>query len=183
MPTFKNARPPRSADAPVYNRTIVWDESLVDDEEKKVFVGTTVEGVYIERRENVGQNKANVYVVKMDEETVQIWGSTVLDDYMLRGNDGEPIEKGSVVRIINLGKRPGKKYYDFDVQFATDENVDVDEVPPAKKPVAKTTTAKPAVKPSVKAPKAAPVEEEVDETEDGEESDEDGEEEEEQDFA
>lgn len=183
MPTFKNARPPRSADAPVYNRTIVWDESLVDDEERKVFVGTTVEGVLVERRENVGQNKANVYVVKMDEETVQIWGSTVLDDYMLRGNDGEEIENGSVVRIINLGKRPGKKYYDFDVQFATDENVDVDEVAPAKKPVAKTAP-KPAVKAPMKAKAApAPVEEEAeDESEDGEDVEEESEEEE-QDFA
>jgi len=113
---FKSAKPPRE-EGQEYDKTVVWDESKEDD--NHVYLGDEITGKYVEHKENVGSHKSEVFVLELDNGTkVQIWGTTVLSDYFNRGNEGEAIPLGSMVRVTSLGKPAGKNYYRFDVQFA-----------------------------------------------------------------
>lgn len=61
--------------------------------------GETLEGLYINKESNVGQNSSNIYYIEKLEghEVVQIWGTTVLDQRMI------PVKIGQQVRITYKG--------------------------------------------------------------------------------
>jgi hypothetical protein len=62
-----------------------------------------VEGTYLGKQTEVGENKSNLYKIKQDSgDIVAVWGSSVLDTKM--GNVGE----GQRVRIEFLGRKKSK---------------------------------------------------------------------------
>ena len=66
--------------------------------------GMSIEGIYIKKKENVGENKSNLYILEVGGKLKSIWGSTVLDDKM------DYVSKGDKVRITYRGKDKYKKY-------------------------------------------------------------------------
>lgn len=86
-----------------------------------------VEGLYVNKEENVGQNSSNIYYIEQlkDHEMIQIWGTTILDQRMA------PVKVGQQVRITYKGKgekKGGKQaphiwkveYKDADIEFPDD---------------------------------------------------------------
>jgi len=61
--------------------------------------GDAVDGLYIQKAEHVGQNNSNIYYIETlpDHDTVQIWGTTILDQRMI------PVKVGQRVRITYKG--------------------------------------------------------------------------------
>lgn len=99
-------------------QTVRWNETPKDDKqaEKTVYVGTVVEGIYEERKDNVGQNAATIYQIRTEKNgLLGIWDTTVLKDKMAE------VPVGSEVRIECLGeqesKSGGKSYVGFRVQY------------------------------------------------------------------
>ncbi len=92
-----------------------WEEEAKKGaEDKTVYVGTVVEGVYSNKSEGVGENGATVYTIDtVDHGSLAVWGSTVLKDKM------EKVAVGSEVRIEMTGtqkpKNGGKAYFLFKV--------------------------------------------------------------------
>lgn len=87
-----------------------------DLEKQPILIGT-----YKNRKENVGINKSNVYIIDEDEkdEPTSVWGSTVLDTKF------EEIPVGSRVKIEYLGKVKGKApqpYKDYKVLYVKPDN-------------------------------------------------------------
>lgn len=78
-------------------------------------IGETLQGIYIELEENVGQFKSNLYTIKTLEGEMKIWGSKVLDELMRK------VDLGIEVRITYNGKQPsktGKKpWKDYKVEY------------------------------------------------------------------
>lgn len=78
--------------------------------------GDTIQGLYTAKKENVGINKSNIYMIEVagDEEATSVWGSTVLDTKF------QEISIGSEVKIEYLGKVKSKApqpYKDFKVLY------------------------------------------------------------------
>ena len=81
---------------------------------KEAKIGDEIIGVYIGKKENVGDNNSNVYTLDCNGEIKDVWGSTVLDIRM------QHIKIGEEVKIVYLGqleseKRKGKSYHNFDI--------------------------------------------------------------------
>ena len=68
----------------------------------------SIEGVYVKKKENVGENKANLYILDVDGVRRSVWGSTVLDDKM------DDVAPGDKIRITYLGKE--KKYHKYKLE-------------------------------------------------------------------
>lgn len=88
-------------------------------EEQSVLIGT-----YVNKKENVGINQSNVYVVEEDgkDGATSVWGSAVLDTKF------EEIPTGSRVKIEYLGKVKGKgpkPYKDYKVLYVPSKIKDV----------------------------------------------------------
>jgi len=85
-----------------------------------------VQGIYLRKKENVGRNKSNMYVLKVEDKEISVWGSAVID-----GSMGD-VPIGSEVRIEPLGEAVGKtgvKYNNFKVMFRIPEGaVDITDV-------------------------------------------------------
>lgn len=62
--------------------------------------GESVEGLYINKDENVGENNSNIYFIEQlkDNEVIQIWGTTILDNRM------RIVKIGQQVKITYEGK-------------------------------------------------------------------------------
>ena len=78
--------------------------------------GDTLTGLYTAKKENVGQNNSNIYMIQVDgeDEPTSVWGSTVLDTKF------QEIGIGSEVKIEYLGKVKSKApqpYKDFKVLY------------------------------------------------------------------
>ena len=73
-------------------------------------MGDFIEGKYFMKKTNVGENKANLYFIKrQDNDVTSFWGTTVIDDKMdIHANIGD------VIRITYLGKV--KKYHDYKLE-------------------------------------------------------------------
>jgi hypothetical protein len=58
-----------------------------------------VEGLYINKETEVGENKSNIYYIEQlfNHEVVQLWGTTILDQRMA------PVRVGQQVRITYKG--------------------------------------------------------------------------------
>ena len=91
------------------------------DDSKTLYLGKKVVGFYIEKKEDVGKNKATLYVLKLkDGQIVSLWGSVLLD-----GKFDKVPSLGCMVSVEFLGvKQPkragGNEYKDFQVMY--DEN-------------------------------------------------------------
>lgn len=77
-----------------------------------------LEGVLVDKRENVGPNNSKLFVIeKKGGKRVTVWGSAVLNDLM-------QIPKGSTVKIKYLGKtknpKTGREFRGYDIQFDSD---------------------------------------------------------------
>jgi hypothetical protein len=72
-------------------------------------VGDSIEGKYVEKYENIGTYKSNVYVLDVNGERIGVWGSTVIDENM------KDVALGSIVGFEFAGMRQGKggEYKDF----------------------------------------------------------------------
>ncbi len=103
-----------------------WMEVKREEEEKEPVkmwepdtVGEFIQGIYIDREEDVGQFKSNLYNVKTKDGEVKFWGSTVLDSLM------EKVPLSSEVKITFQGKKPsktGKKAWkDYNVMYKKKE--------------------------------------------------------------
>lgn len=58
-----------------------------------------VEGLYINKETEVGENKSNIYYIEQltDHTVVQLWGTTILDQRMI------PVKLGQQVKITYKG--------------------------------------------------------------------------------
>jgi hypothetical protein len=78
---------------------------------------SVVEGEYLGKQTEVGQNKSNLYKIKQDDGTVvSVWGSSVLDTKM------SSVTEGMRVKIEFLGKKKSptkghQPYKDFAVFY------------------------------------------------------------------
>jgi hypothetical protein len=73
------------------------------EKDKQLTIGDSIEGVYTSKKEGVGTNNSNIYVLETDDgRKIGVWGSTVLDAKF------EGIEVGSRVGIEYLGNVKGK---------------------------------------------------------------------------
>ena len=70
-------------------------------------------GIYLGAKNGVGPNKANLYEFKSGDESVSVWGTSILDARL------KNLEKGEEVKIVFLGKeispKTGREYRNFDV--------------------------------------------------------------------
>lgn len=69
-------------------------------EENKEF-----EGIYVGKEEKIGKHESNKYIFEQDGETIDVWGSTVIDRKMAA------IEFGQEVKIIYTGKQGNTKTF------------------------------------------------------------------------
>jgi hypothetical protein len=87
-----------------------WIEVKRDVEEKEKnnkwepeVIGETIQGIYIEKEEDVGQYSSTLYTIKTKEGEMKFWGSTVLDNLMSK------VPLGHEIRISYQGKQPSKR--------------------------------------------------------------------------
>jgi len=76
--------------------------------------GDFIEGVYTQKKENVGKNKANLYLIEKDGVLKAVWGSTVLDDKMIY------VKIGDLIKITYQGEE--KNYHKYLVEKDEIEN-------------------------------------------------------------
>lgn len=106
--------------------SVRWEEE--GDDSKSVYLGDTVQGEYVEAKGNVGPNDSTLYTIKLEDgRLVNVWGNIVLEDQFSKGNDGDEVPVGAIVRITYLGrtqgktgpsKQEGKGYHNFSLEFA-----------------------------------------------------------------
>ena len=79
-------------------------------------IGDSIEGEYVDKYENIGTYKSNVWVIDVNGERVGVWGSTVIDSNM------EKLAIGARVGFEYAGLRQGKggEYKDFRVGVVDD---------------------------------------------------------------
>ncbi len=100
-----------------------WIEVKTDEEESQdkpiiwnpISEGEFIQGIYLEKEEDVGKFKSNMYTIKNEDGEIKFWGSTVLDDLM------EKVPVGREVRITYMGKQPSKSgkqpWKDYKVEY------------------------------------------------------------------
>lgn len=104
--------------------TPIWN-SKDENDNFNLKDGDEIEGVYKEKKENIGPNDSTIYTIKTEKGDIGVWGSTILD---VRLNN---IEEGQMVKIVYKGlaeseKNKGRKYRDYDVYK---KQVQYDDVP------------------------------------------------------
>lgn len=83
--------------------------TVLPDEWKPVNDGESIEGVYLQKKPDVGPNKSNIYVIDcVDGIKRSVWGLTVLDDKM------SYVKEGDTIRITYKGME--KNYKKFIVE-------------------------------------------------------------------
>lgn len=66
--------------------------------------GDELAGVYVDKRENVGPNGSNVYVIQKEDGVLfSLWGSAVIDSNLPK------VPFGSEVKLVYLGKTTNPK--------------------------------------------------------------------------
>ncbi len=83
--------------------------------------GDTIVGKYIVKKENIGLNNSNIYILQVEgkDEPTSVWGSSVLDTKF------EEIPLKAKVKIEYLGREKGKgpqPYKNFKVLYKADES-------------------------------------------------------------
>jgi hypothetical protein len=112
-----------------------WSEVVPSGDFWKPEPGNELIGEYVQREENVGPNKSNVYHIKTDEGYIaKVWGCTLLDSRF------ETMAYGERVKIVFVGNKPaprrgeGKTFKDFklfhtNAKHSEDELAGLDEIP------------------------------------------------------
>lgn len=124
----------------------------MSDEYRKVNINTSdstmwkpekendeLEGVYVDKKTNVGANNSNVYTVQKEDGTfVAFWGSTVIDTNFMK------IPLGAQVKLVYLGQSKNEKtqrtFKNFDIfskqikapestNTSESEDINPDEIP------------------------------------------------------
>jgi len=101
-----------------FGATPRWTEEATTEFEKAntQYLGTTLEGLYVEMLTGIGAKGANMYVLETEAHgKVSVFGSTVLDGKFKK------VPVGSQVKIEYLGKekaKSGNEYNNFKVLFA-----------------------------------------------------------------
>lgn len=72
-------------------------------------VGDNVEGIYIDKEENVGKYSSNAYILENEGKPVMVWGSTIIDRRMAL------VKIGEYVRITFKELRPSKHGNDLKI--------------------------------------------------------------------
>lgn len=143
----------------VFGKMLRWTEQPKnsDQAEKTIFIGAVVQGFYVNKRDNVGQNGSSVYEIKLmgpvqlpdgtTTDLVSFWGSDLIDGKF------KEIPVGSEVRVSYLGisqpKTPaGRAYANFRIEYDASSRAPMAE---AGHPADAAPAAAPAV-----APTAAP---------------------------
>lgn len=93
-----------------------WDEAIEAGSGDMWDQTGVIEGVYIARRENVGPNNSNVYLIRTEEGDKGVWGSTVLDGKF----DDIPLNCEVQVEFTGMSEKAGKfgkHYKEFRVRF------------------------------------------------------------------
>lgn len=98
-------------------QTEMWNGKDVE-----LSVGDQIEGKFVEKKENIGINQSNIYLIQTESaaEPVGVWGSTVLDGKFAN------IPVGNSVRIVFTGLKQGKAagrkpYKTYDVYQASEK--------------------------------------------------------------
>jgi len=81
-----------------------------------------IEGVFIEKKEDIGPNHSNVYTFEREDGSlIDVWGSGVLDTRF------KNLKPGMEVRVVYLGKtkseKTGRSYHNFDVFHNEEEDI------------------------------------------------------------
>lgn len=74
--------------------------------------GDSIEGIYVQKKINVGKNQANLYVFEIEGSLTSIWGCAVLDNAMTDPN----IEIGDTLRITYEGENDEPKYHKYKIE-------------------------------------------------------------------
>ncbi len=82
--------------------------------------GDFIVGVYKQKKENIGKNKSDLYILDQGKELIAVWGSTVLNDRMNSANIGDKI------RITFEGEDKEKKYKKFKLEVDDGEETQED---------------------------------------------------------
>lgn len=94
-----------------------WIEALADDNtNSETWDRTgTLQGVYVQKKTNVGPNESNIYTIRTDKGEVGVWGSTVIDARMTT------VPVGSEVKIESLGEvkseKTGRTFKNFKIYW------------------------------------------------------------------
>jgi len=102
-----------------FGKMIRWTEVAKDQKQADgtIFLGESVTGFYVNKREGVGQNASAVYELKLENgELISFWGSGLLDGKF------DIIPLGCKVRVTYKGvaqpKTPaGRAYQNFLVEY------------------------------------------------------------------
>lgn len=127
-----------------FGKMIRWTEQPKDQKQAEgtIFLGESVTGYYVNKRDGVGQNSSAVYELKLENgELISFWGSGLLDGKF------DIIPLGCMVRVTYKGiaqpKTPaGRAYQNFTVEYDDTARVPMKEAGhPADAPVTTRTGA------------------------------------------
>ncbi len=114
-----------------FGKMLRWtaEPKNAEQAEKTEYKDDQIQGFYVNKRENVGQNDSNVYEIKLNPsgELVAIWGSALLDGKFAQ------IPLGCEVRVEYLGiaqpkTQGGRPYANFRVLFDANSRAPMSEV-------------------------------------------------------
>lgn len=92
-------------------------DEMFPAKDQQLEVGDGISGRYIEKLENIGPNKSNVYVIESNGQRIGLWGSTVIDSKFERITIGKVV----AVAYAGIGKsKMGKSYKDFKIGVGID---------------------------------------------------------------
>lgn len=121
-----------------FGKMLRWTEQPKDaaQAEKTIFIGESVQGFFVGKRDGVGKNESTVYELLLaNGEKVSFWGSDLLDGKF------KDIPLDCEVRVTCLGisqpKTPaGRAYMNFKVEFDKDSRKPANLVEAGAAPVA-----------------------------------------------
>lgn len=83
-----------------------------------------LQGVLVEKRENVGANNSMMYVLeKKDGQRVSFWGSSIIDQRMSNKQPGQ--ELAIMYKGEAKSEKTGRKYKDYEFAFKKYEGGDI----------------------------------------------------------
>jgi hypothetical protein len=106
-------------------KEVKGDEPKKDDNEilwEPEAEGEFMEGTYIEKEEDVGKFKSNMYDFKDGDKTIKVWGSKILDDLM----DKVELKSKIMIKFNGTGNGKNGPYKKYRV-FEDDGTDDPDE--------------------------------------------------------
>ena len=82
-----------------------WREVGAETEEmwKPEKEDESIQGIYVDKKINIGDNNSNIYVLATDDGNIGLWGSTVLDGRFAK------IPVGAEVKITYMGYKKSEK--------------------------------------------------------------------------